>query len=55
MARQCHNSAMLDLDGREGGESDGDEFVPLSLAGEVTSVPVVLQNDDISHIYLAAP
>ena len=26
---------LMDLDGREGGESDGDEFVPLSLAGEV--------------------
>ena len=26
---------LVDLDGREDGESDGDEFVPLSLAGEV--------------------
>ena len=26
---------LMDLDGREGGESDGDEFVPLSLAREV--------------------
>ena len=27
---------LVDLDGREDGESDGDEFVPLSFAGEVT-------------------
>ena len=26
---------LVDLDGREDGESDGDEFLPLSLAGEV--------------------
>jgi hypothetical protein len=29
---------LADLDGREDGESDGDEFIPLSLAGEVKFV-----------------
>ena len=45
---------LMYLDGREDGESDGDEFVPLSLAGEVVLAPVVPRNDSNSHIHSAA-
>ena len=37
--------ALADLNGREDGEGDGDEFVPLSLAGEVGFIPCALQSD----------
>ena len=46
---------LMGLDGREDMESDGDEFVPLSLAGEVEFAYVIPQNDNNSHIRLAAP
>ena len=46
---------LVDLDGREDGESDGDDFVPLSLAGEVISESVVPRNNGRSLIDLAAP
>ena len=45
---------LVDLDGREDGESDEDEFVPLSLAGEVALV-CALESDNSSRIRSAAP
>ena len=46
---------LVDLDGREDGESDGDDFVPLSLAGEVTVEHVIPRINGCSPVPLAAP
>jgi len=46
---------LVDLDGREDGESDGDEFVPLSLAGEVVFTSEVPRIDGGLRIHSAAP
>lgn len=46
---------LVDLDGREDGESDGDEFVPLSLAGEVVFTPGVPQINGSLRIHSVAP
>lgn len=37
--------ALTDLNGREDGEGDGDDFVPLSLAGEVGFIPCAPRRD----------
>ena len=40
---------LVDLDGREDGDSDADEFIPLSLAGEVFFTPGLCEST-IAHI-----
>ena len=46
---------LVDLDGREDGESDEDEFVPLSLAGEVTFILLIRGTMTAYAFHLATP